>query len=132
MEESALEEMLPVPVEGGIRFMEDMSGQLLYFRQDISVEPWQQERIPVSYTHLDVYKRQECMESGKRMIPVIALNLNKIQVMICDIPVISDIQKRYYQTIIRTRYEKILYPIFEKLRDRGSDYHEDSYLDEER
>ena len=45
MEESALEEMLPVPVEGGIRFMEDMSGQLLYFRQDISEEPWQQERI---------------------------------------------------------------------------------------
>lgn len=45
MEESALEEMLPVPVEGGIRFMEDMSGQLLYFRQDISEEPWQQEKI---------------------------------------------------------------------------------------
>ena len=74
----------------------------------------------------------ECMESVKRLIPVIALNLNKIQDMICDIPVISDIQKRYYQTIIRTRYEKILYPIFEKLCDRGSDYHEDSYFDEER
>lgn len=47
--------------------------------------------------------------------------------MICDIPVISDIQKRYYQTIIRRRYEKILYPIFEKLCDRGSGYHEDSF-----
>lgn len=84
------------------------------------------------YYFLGERQYSECMESVKRLVPVIALNLNKIQDMICDIPVISDIQKRYYQTIIRTRYEKILYPIFEKLCDRGSDYHEDSYLDEER
>ena len=72
------------------------------------------------------------MESVKRLVPAIALSMNKIQDMICEIPVISDIQKRYYQTIIRTRYEKILCPAFEKLCNRGYDYHEDSYLDEER
>jgi hypothetical protein len=98
--------------------------------EDVFLKWKGKELIPINFIGERQYS--ESMESVKRMIPVIALNLNKIQVMICDIPVISDIQKRYYQTIIRTRYEKILYPIFEKLRDRGSDYHEDSYLDEER
>ena len=84
------------------------------------------------YYFIEKQQYSECMESVKRLVPAIALSMNKIQDMICEIPVISDIQKRYYQTIIRTRYEKILCPAFEKLCNRGYDYHEDSYLDEER
>ena len=81
---------------------------------------------------IEEQRYSECGESVKRLVPIIALSLNKIQDMICDIPVISDIQKRYYQTIIRTRYEKIFYPVLKKLYGRGFIYHDDSYLGEER
>lgn len=84
------------------------------------------------YYFIEEQQYSECGESVKRLVPIIALSLNKIQDMICDIPVISDIQKKYYQTIIRTRYEKIFYPVFKKLYGRGFIYHDDSYLGEER
>ena len=60
MKESALEEMLPVPVDHGICFIEDLNGQMLYFRQDGSEESWQQERI------LDLRRQVRERQKGDR------------------------------------------------------------------
>ena len=49
------------------------------------------------------------------MVPKI--NFAKINQIIEETPYISDIRKQFYKTIIRKRYEKILLPAYNKLKE---------------
>jgi len=60
-------------------------------------------------------KYEDCSKSVKRLVPIIEEKLEKIRQLIEEIPVISDIQKEYYKTMIETRYEKVLYPLWTKI-----------------
>ena len=67
------------------------------------------------YHLMESMKYEDCSKSVKRLVPIIEEKLEKIRQLIEEIPVISDIQKEYYKTMIETRYEKVLYPLWTKL-----------------
>ena len=50
----------------------------------------------------------ECLEAVYRLTPQIGNNMDKIQTMIKEIPILSEIQKNFFTTIIEHRYEKVL------------------------
>lgn len=53
-------------------------------------------------------KYPECSEAVYRLEPQIGNNIDKIQTMIKEIPILSEIQKRFFISIIQYRYEKVL------------------------
>ena len=50
----------------------------------------------------------ECSEAVYRLTPQIGNNMDRIQAMINEIPILSEIQKRFFISIIEYRYEKVL------------------------
>ena len=50
----------------------------------------------------------ECLEAVYRLTPQIGNNMDKIQTMIKEIPILSEIQKRFFTSMIEYRYEKVL------------------------
>ncbi len=59
---------------------------------------------------------EECNNALKRIVPKI--DFDKIDKLIDSIEDISDIRRKFYKTMYRRRYEKILKAAFEKLKDR--------------
>lgn len=47
------------------------------------------------------------------------LDMRRVEELIDETPLISDIQKRFYKHMINARYNKILLNLFEKLELRG-------------
>ncbi len=58
---------------------------------------------------------EECSKAIRRLTPRIDKSVNKIQEMIKEIPIISEIQKRFYVSIIEYRYENVLLPLYQKI-----------------
>lgn len=58
------------------------------------------------YDFIHSLKNQECNEALKRIVP--RIDMRKICQMIEDTPFITDLQKRFYQTILAERKDKIL------------------------
>ena len=50
----------------------------------------------------------ECLEAVHRLTTQIGNNMDKIQAMIKEIPILSEIQKRFFISMIEYRYEKVL------------------------
>ena len=50
----------------------------------------------------------ECLEAVYRLTPQIGNNMNRIQEMIREIPILSEIQKKFFTSIVEYRYEKVL------------------------
>ena len=50
----------------------------------------------------------ECSEAAYRLGPKIGNNMDKIQTMIKEIPILSEMQKRFFTSMIEYRYEKVL------------------------
>lgn len=50
----------------------------------------------------------ECLEAVHRLTTQIGNNMDKIQAMIKEIPILSEIQKRFFTSMIEYRYEKVL------------------------
>lgn len=51
--------------------------------------------------------------------------MNKIQAMIEEIPVLSEVQKQFYTMIIRYRYEKVLLPLWQRITEKELDFSEE-------
>lgn len=58
-----------------------------------------------------------CSEAVLRIVPNIEENIECIKNMILEIPVISDIQKRFFITLIKERYEQVLLPTYKQIRE---------------
>ena len=50
----------------------------------------------------------ECLEAVYRLTPSIGNSMNIIQEMIRDIPILSEVQKKFFTSIVEYRYEKVL------------------------
>lgn len=50
----------------------------------------------------------ECLEAVHRLTTQIGNNMDKIQAMIKEIPILSEMQKRFFTSMIEYRYEKVL------------------------
>ena len=60
-------------------------------------------------------KNEDCNDAILRTIPKIDIEL--INSFIDNTPYISDLQKDFYKTYIKARYEKILLPTYKKLNN---------------
>lgn len=76
-----------------------------------------QNNIKINYyEYISSFKNEDCNEALKRMVP--RIDLNKINEIIEQTPIISNIRKEFYKKIISERYHKILKYSFDKLETR--------------
>lgn len=64
----------------------------------------------------------ECTEAVKRLVPVIGGSLSRISGLIRDIPILSEVQKKFYQAVMVCRYDKVFLPLYKKIIERESTY----------
>lgn len=60
----------------------------------------------------------ECTEAVKRILPRLGMKMPDIRELIEGISVLTEIQKRYYISVIESRYRNVLLPVYEKLLKR--------------
>ena len=60
------------------------------------------------YHIIESREYSECLEAAYRLTPQIGNNLNRIQEMIREIPILSETQKKFFTSIVEYRYEKVL------------------------
>ena len=68
------------------------------------------------YRFITSLKDKDCNAALKRIVPKI--NLKDIFALVDDTPFISDIQKKFYKTMIKERYDRIIEPSLRKIRKR--------------
>ena len=67
------------------------------------------------YHLMENMEYRECSDAVERLIPIIGDLLPEIRRLIEDIPVISEVQKRFYYKIMECRYDKEFLPIYQKI-----------------
>lgn len=67
------------------------------------------------YHLIERMEYEGCNEAVKNITPKIAAAFPKIEKMILEITVLTDIQKKFYLAIMKERYEKVLKPVFQKI-----------------
>lgn len=77
------------------------------------------------YKFMESMEDDECTAAIKRMYPKI--NMQAIGDIIMNTPGISDIRKRFYKTMIKERYEKILTPVYNKALSHERDTLDNEY-----
>lgn len=70
------------------------------------------------YHIMESMEYQECLEAICRLTPRVGSSMNKIQEMIKEIPILSEVQKKFFTMIIEYRYEKVLLPVYEKIIEK--------------
>ncbi|MBQ7486521.1 MAG: CtkA family protein, partial [Clostridia bacterium] len=68
------------------------------------------------YDFLYAGKNQDCNTALKRILP--RIDMQKIDLMIDETPFISDLQKRFYKTMVAERKEKILDRSLQRIRKK--------------
>lgn len=66
------------------------------------------------FEYISSLKNEDCNKALLRIVPLI--DINKINKIIEETPMISDIRKEFYKKIIKERYEKILKYSYDKLK----------------
>ena len=74
------------------------------------------------YHIMESMEYQECSEAIRRLTPKIGSSMNKIQEMIKEIPVISEIQKQFFTSIIEYRYENVLLPVCKRIIEKDTGF----------
>lgn len=67
------------------------------------------------YQLMESMEYPECSQAVERMVPVMGGTLPQIRELICDIPVLSDVQKKFYDAVMESRYEKVFLPLYRKM-----------------
>lgn len=62
-----------------------------------------------------------CSDAVRKIVPEIGSCMKKIQAMIEEIPVLSEVQKQFFSAMIEYRYEKALLPVCRKIKERESE-----------
>jgi hypothetical protein len=63
------------------------------------------------YHLIERMEYEECNKAVRNITPKIAMALPDIEKMILEIPVLTDIQKKFYLAVMKERYEKVFQPI---------------------
>lgn len=69
------------------------------------------------YHFMESMEYPECTEAVKRLVPVMRDSIYKIGELIEEIPVLSQVQKKFYRTVIKCRYDKVFLPLYLKIID---------------
>ena len=74
---------------------------------------------PYQIIQNEVY--HDCSEAVRRLVPRLSSQMNSINGMIETIPVLSEVQKRFFILVIKERFEKVLLPAYQKILSRESE-----------
>ena len=66
------------------------------------------------YYIMESMEYQGCLDAVHRRVPEMGRCMSEIQTMIEGIPILSEVQKRFFTSIIECRYEKVLLPVYQK------------------
>lgn len=67
------------------------------------------------YQLMESMEYPECSQAVERLVPVMGGTLPQIRELIWDIPVLSDVQKKFYDAVMERRYEKVFLPLYRKM-----------------
>ena len=70
------------------------------------------------YYIMESMEYQGCSDAIRKLVPEIGRCMGKIRIMIEEIPILSEVQKRFFTSIIECRYEKVLLPVCRKIMER--------------
>ena len=70
------------------------------------------------YHVMESMEYPECTEAVERLVPIMGASLSKIRGLIWDIPVLTEVQKKFYHTVIEYRYDKVFLPLYQKINGR--------------
>lgn len=70
------------------------------------------------YYLMESMEYEECSNAVRKLVPRIGSCMSRIQVMIEEIPTLSEVQKHFYTLIIEYRYEKVLLPLYQTIIER--------------
>ena len=70
------------------------------------------------YYIMESMEYQGCSDAVRRLVPEIDRCMAKIRIMIEEIPILSEVQKRFFTSIIEYRYEKVLLPVCQKVIEK--------------
>lgn len=68
------------------------------------------------YRYISSLKDSDCNAALKRIAP--RINLKEIDNIVDDTPFLSELQRKFYKTMLKERYERIIEPTLKKLRKR--------------
>lgn len=71
------------------------------------------------YYIMESMEYQGCSDAVRRLVPEIGRCMGKIRIMIEEIPILSEVQKQFFTSIIEYRYEKVLLPVYQKVIEKG-------------
>lgn len=67
------------------------------------------------YHLIERMEYEGCNMAVRNITPKIATKFPEIEKMILEIPVLTDIQKKFYLTVMQERYEKVFQPVCRKI-----------------
>lgn len=67
------------------------------------------------YQLMESMEYSECSQAVERLVPVMGGALMQIRELIWDIPVLSDVQKKFYDAVMERRYEKVFLPLYRRM-----------------
>ena len=70
------------------------------------------------YHIMESMEYPECSEAVRRLTPKIGNNMDKIRMMIEELPVLSKVKKQFFILLVNYRYEKVLMPVYQKIMER--------------
>lgn len=70
------------------------------------------------YHLIERMEYEGCNEAVRNITPKIATVLQDIEKMILRIPVLTEIQKKFYLAVMEERYEKVLKPVCQKVMEQ--------------
>lgn len=56
-----------------------------------------------------------CTRAVEKLVPIIKTNFPRIISLIWDIPVLTELQKKFYCAVMECRYDKVLFPLYKKI-----------------
>ncbi len=71
------------------------------------------------YHVMESMEYQECSAAIRRLTPRIGSCMSAIRVMIEEIPILTKIQKEFFNTIMEYRYEKVLLIVYQKIMEEA-------------
>lgn len=63
----------------------------------------------------------DCSKSVRCIVPRIGKNIDKIKNLICEVPILSEVQKKFFITVIEKRYEQVLLPVCQRIMEQEVD-----------
>lgn len=70
------------------------------------------------YQLMESMEYPECSQAVERLVPVMGGALPQVRELIWDIPVLSDVQKKFYDAVMERRYEKVFLPLYRKMVEK--------------